>query len=112
MLRESGYLPELFACVSCGTAVDAGSNGAGLYFSASLGGLVCRNCESATPDRMEIDPRLIRMVQSILRLPRANGSPQRLPQLTRHQTDPINRMFVEQIQHTLGKRLRLSRYIF
>jgi len=114
MLRESGYLPELFACVECGTTMEStrGNVGyGGCYFSAALGGLVCRNCEGTTPDRMEIDARLVRMVQGILRLPRANGSPQRLPQLTRHQTDPINRLFVEQVQHTLGRGLRLPRYI-
>ncbi len=114
LLRESGYLPELFACVSCGTSMESGSgNGGygGAYFSASLGGLVCRSCEGTTPDRMEIDSRLVRMIQGILRLPRANGSPQRLPQLTRHQTDPINRLFVDQIQHTLGRALRLPRYV-
>ena len=114
LLRESGYLPELFACVSCGTSMESGGGNGGYggsYFSASLGGLVCRSCEGTTPDRLEIDPRLVRMVQGVLRLPRANGSPQRLPQLTRHQTDPINRLFVDQIQHTLGKALRLPRYV-
>jgi hypothetical protein len=58
-----------------------------------------------------LDPRLLRLLQTIVRLPRANGSPQRLPQLTRHQTDPINRIFANQIQHTLGRGLRLPKYV-
>jgi hypothetical protein len=37
--------------------------------------------------------------------------PQRLPRLTRHQTDPINRLLADHVEHTLGKRLRLSRYV-
>jgi DNA repair protein RecO (recombination protein O) len=114
LLRESGYLPELFACVSCGTSMENGTGNSGhggIYFSAALGGLVCRTCEGTTPDRLEMDGRLVRLIQAILRLPRANGSPHRLPQLTRHQTDPINRMFVEQVQHTLGRALRLPRYV-
>jgi DNA repair protein RecO (recombination protein O) len=108
LLRESGYLVELFRCASCGAVLDERGPA---YFSANRGGVVCRNCEGTLPDRTEIDPRLLRLLQIILQLPRSNGSAQRLPQLTRHQTDPINRMFADHIQHTLGRPLRVSRYV-
>ena len=107
VLRESGYLPELEACVSCGGAL----NDTRLFFSPARGGVICRNCESIAPDRLEIDPRLLRIVQGILRLPRTGGAPQRLPRLTRHQTDPLNRMLATHIEHTLSKRLRMSSYV-
>jgi DNA repair protein RecO (recombination protein O) len=108
LLRETGYLAELFCCVSCGSTPDERSP---VFFSADRGGIVCRCCEGSIPDRSSIDPRLLRLLQGILRLPRANGSPQRLPQLTRHQSDPINRLFAAQIQHTLGRPLRLPKYV-
>ena len=108
LLRESGYLAELFCCVSCGSTIH---DRAPVYFSAGRGGIICRSCEAATPDRDGIDPRLLRLLQLIVRLPRANGSPQRLPHLTRHQTDPINRLFAAQVQHTLGRAMRLPRYV-
>jgi DNA repair protein RecO (recombination protein O) len=108
MLRESGYLAELHHCALCGNAL---SDALAAYFSPHHGGVICRNCEAAAPDRLQIDARLLRMVQGILRLPRNNGSIARLPQLTRHQTDPINRMLADHIEHTLGKRLKLSRYV-
>ena len=108
LLRESGYLAELFQCASCGSAIDDRGPS---YFSANRGGIVCRNCEGTLPDRSEIDSRLLRMLQGILRLPRSNGVAQRLPQLTRRQTDPINRMFADHVQHTLGRPLRLPRYV-
>ena len=108
LLRESGYLAELFNCVTCGSAL--GEEGRG-YFSPSRGGVVCRNCEGAIPDRLEIDARLLRLTQGIARLTRSNGSPQRLPQLTRHQTDPLNRILADHVQHTLGRGLRLARYV-
>ena len=108
LLREGGFLAELNACVSCGSKLD---DRGPIYFSPSRGGVICRNCHGAIPDCINMDPRLLRMLQGILRLPRANGSPQRLPQLTRHQTDPINRLFADQIQHTLGRPLRLPRYV-
>src|SRR5579859_1433873 len=48
LLRESGYLAELFACVCCGSTMD---DRASCYFSPARGGIVCRNCEQTTPDR-------------------------------------------------------------
>lgn len=108
LLKETGYLAEFSTCASCGSAVD---DRAPCYFSPARGDLVCRNCESVIHDRMSIDPRLLRLLQTILRLPRSNGAAQRLPQLTRHQTDPVNRLFADQIEHTLGRRLQLAPYV-
>lgn len=106
LLREAGYLPHLSSCAACGRELSDR-----VYFSVSQGGAICRDCEQALPDRMEIDARLVRLLQSILKLPRMNGSPQRLPKLSRHQTDPINRLLADHIQHTLSKRLRLPAYV-
>jgi DNA repair protein RecO (recombination protein O) len=108
LLRESGYLPELGACVNCGVMV--GGRDAG-YFSPARGGMVCRNCEGAHPDRLMFDSRLLAMVQNLLRLPKSNGAIQRLPRLTRHQTDPINRILAGHMRHTLGKKLRMPEYV-
>jgi DNA repair protein RecO (recombination protein O) len=108
LLRETGYLPELNGCVSCGSTIDERER---IFFSPNRGGVICRNCEGVTPDRMEIDARLIRIVRGVLSLPRVNGQPQRLPSLTRHQTDPINRMLTAHIEHTLQRRLRMVPYI-
>lgn len=108
LLRESGYLPELGACVECGAGgIDRDT----VYTSASRGGIICRNCEALTPDRMTLDVRLLRLAQSILRLPRTNGTALRLPRLTRHQTDPLNRVLAEHVEHTLGKRMRMPKYV-
>lgn len=111
LLRESGYLPEMAVCVNCNLPMGSSGGSYLTYFSASRGGIICRNCEGAMPDRIAIDARLIGVMQAILRLPKANGTTQRLPRLTRHQTDPINRVFAEHMQHTLGKRLRMVDYV-
>jgi DNA repair protein RecO (recombination protein O) len=108
LIRQTGHMAELTACVECGSTL---SDRDPAYFSPSRGGVICRNCEGATPDRMGFDTRLLRLAQQILRLPRSNGSPQRLPRLTRHQTDPLNRLFAEHIEHTLGRRLKMPRYV-
>lgn len=108
LLREAGYLPELGQCVSCGRDIDPREP---VYFSPASGGVICKTCEGATPDRSPVDPRLLAMIQNLLRLPRVNGTAQRLPRLTRHQTDPINRMLALHIEHTLSRPLRLRPYV-
>lgn len=108
LLRETGYLAELTACVACGMAIGDREH---CYFSAARSGIVCRRCEGAIPDRMNMDSRLLRLLQGMLRLPRSNGAARRLPKLTRHQTDPINRLLAEHVEHTLGRRLRLAWYV-
>ena len=105
LLRETGHLPRLSGCVSCDR------DGEGEYFSPARGGVICRNCEGATPDRLSVDARLMRLAQQILSLPRSNGSPQRLPRLSRHQTDPLNRLLESHIEFNTGKRLRMPRYV-
>jgi DNA repair protein RecO len=101
LLRESGYLPELLACVSCGTAT---ADWPRAWFSVSRSGIVCRNCEATIHDRRELDIRLLRLLQTLLRVPR-------LPQLTRHQTDPLNRLLADHVEQTLGRPLRMRRYV-
>jgi DNA repair protein RecO (recombination protein O) len=110
LLREAGYVPELSGCVECGARDFAGDDR--VFFSPNRGGVVCRNCEGASPDRIEIDPRLLRIVAAIVSLPRqTNGAVQRLPRLTRHQTDPINHLLADHVEHTLGRRLRMPRWV-
>jgi DNA repair protein RecO (recombination protein O) len=108
LLRQTGFLADLSTCSACGGTIGERE---GVSFSPSHGGVVCRNCEGVVHDRMPLDLRLLRMLQGMLRLPRINGAAPRLPRLTRHQTDPLNRLFAEQIEHTLGKRLRMPAYV-
>jgi DNA repair protein RecO (recombination protein O) len=108
LLLQTGHLGDLVTCVECFKAV---ADPVVAYFSPSRGGLVCKNCQSVLADRIRFDPRLLRLTQQLLALPRHNGSPQRLPRLTRFQTDPLNYIFAEQITQTLGKRLRMPTYV-
>jgi DNA repair protein RecO (recombination protein O) len=108
LLRETGYLPGLEGCVSCGQEIDFRTAYA---FSASRGGIICSICSGTSGDRIGIDPRLVRLAQGIIRLHRNNGYAQRLPRLTRHQTDPLNRLLARHVQHTLSRELRLAPYV-
>lgn len=118
LLRDTGYLPELANCASCGQSQIANQK-TQIAFAPSRGGVVCRSCEPAFPDRLPFDARLLGVMQYVLKLVASNGRPatengpsaRRLPGLTRHQTDPINRILAEHVEHTLGRRLRLPRFV-
>jgi DNA repair protein RecO (recombination protein O) len=108
LFREAGYLPDLSACSNCRAPF---SDRQTWSFSPARSGIICRDCEGVAHDRMPLDARLVAMVGLLLRLPRQNGALQRLPRLTRHQTDPLNRVFAEHMQHTLGRQLRLLKHV-
>jgi DNA repair protein RecO (recombination protein O) len=108
LLHQSGNLGELGRCVECGNVLI---DNRPAFFSPGRGGTICQNCEGSVPDRLRLDARLLRLAQQLLRLPRSNGSPQRLPRLTRHQTDPLNHLFAEQMNVMLGKRMRMPGYV-
>jgi DNA repair protein RecO (recombination protein O) len=108
LLQHSGYLPELSRCLNCNAELR---NARAAFFSASRGGVLCASCESGFPDRERLDPRLLGIAVTALRLPRENNLPQRLPRLTRHQTDPLNRLLASHIEHTASRRLRLAPWV-
>jgi hypothetical protein len=90
----------------------AAANGE-VYFSARRGGAICGACAGigAAGDRRPIDVRLLRLAAGIIGLPRVDGIPQRLPKLTRRQTDPLNALVADYVQHTLARPLKLPRYV-
>jgi len=109
LLRETGFLPELTGCVACGRAIL--EREPVVYFSPPRGGVLCRECEPGGTGAFRLDLRVLRLIQNLLKLPRSAGVVQRLPRLTRAQTDPINRLLAEHVEYVLGKRLRLPRWI-
>lgn len=108
VLQQSGHSPRLGDCSECGCAMEPREPA---FFSPSRGGAVCPNCEGATPDRLSVDPRLLRVAQMVGQMSNGNGSPPRLPRLTRHQTDPLNHLLLQHIQHTVGRPLRIAAYV-
>lgn len=107
LLRQSGHLPELAACVECGQII---AERGPISFAPLLGGVICRNCELAIPQRGSIDGRLVGIMRHILELEKKSATA-RLPAMTRHQTDPINRLLGDYIEQMLGRRLRVLKWI-
>ena len=114
LLRESGYLPEVGTCVSCGVSQRGLAAEDPAYYSPGRGGVVCQSCQGLIHDRQEIDSRLIRLMQGMLHVlaqPRNRGTLPPLPHLERRHTDPINRLLAAHIENTLHRPLRLTRYV-
>jgi DNA repair protein RecO (recombination protein O) len=103
LLATAGFAPQLAGCVGCGAGIEPGQ---AAWFAPSRGGVVCRGCESSLPDRLALDGRLLRLLQTL-----AIPGPRNLPRLTRHQTDPLNRILAEHMTHTLGRPLRMAAYV-
>ena len=83
------------------------------YISANLGGIVCPTCEGAVPDRQGIDGRLLRLVRGFLRVSAeaGPGGVADLPPLARRHTDPINRVLLDHVQHTLGRPMSMGKWV-
>jgi len=107
ILRHAGFMPEFNVCVSCGTPIAEKNS---VFFAPSRGGVVCRNCQPAFPDRLTLDVRLLRLLQMI-QAPSIAGIPRRLPKLTRHQTDPLNILLMRHLENALGRRPRSAYYV-
>lgn len=107
LLRQSGFLPELAVCVTCGGELGSGR----VLFSTQQGGVVCSRCPRPAGPAVLADAKLIRILQTIARLPASQGIPQRLPRMTRTQTDPVNGLLAEYMRHVLGHDLRVAQYV-
>lgn len=108
LLRIAGFLPELNVCVICRRGLEKQPK---CRFSPAAGGLVCADCEPPPGVLTTPDMRLVRMLQMVMRLPQLAGIPQRLPRLTRSQSDPVNRLLADHIRYTLGHDLRVLEYV-
>lgn len=107
LLQQTGFMPELGACVSCGRPIGSGR----VLFSPAEGGIVCESCPAPAGARVFADARLIRMLHTVSKLPLTGGIPQRLPKLTRLQTNPANRLLAGYMRYVLGRDLRVAEYV-
>ncbi len=58
LLKETGLQPVLSHCVNCKSRYEhrASSIEHQVYFSSSVNGLICRDCEASFPDKIRLSP--------------------------------------------------------
>ena len=108
LLRKLGYLPSLDFCRRCGQEITGQADA---WFIPHEGSVACGQCGALPNQRVPLDWRVLRMIQLILKLPQAEGRPQRLPRLSRAQSDPINALLLSYLQETAGRALKTARYV-
>ena len=110
MLVSVGLLGQLARCAVCDQPV-LGESGAsrGAYFSASEGGLLCRDCEGTIAEKSPISPLGLAGLAALYAATesRRRGAKVALPDA---QAGEINRMFAYYASHAIGKELRLARH--
>jgi recombinational DNA repair protein (RecF pathway) len=56
LLKETGLKPVLTHCVNCKSSHEPRATRHEVFFSSSLNGLICRDCEAAFPDKIRLSP--------------------------------------------------------
>jgi len=96
LLKHVGLLGEMRTCASCGAAV-AGRGGS-TYFSSRLGGLICRDCEAAQPEKYLLDGTTLAGLAAVCA---AEGGTR--VALSAKQAQAVNRLLAYHIGQQLGK---------
>ena len=100
VIGHVGLLGELGLCVSCGRKVGTRD----VYFSSSLGGLLCRNCEPAATEKYHAGSAALSGLAAL-----AAAEAGKKPTLPPKQADAANALLAYHIQYQLGKRLKTAR---
>ncbi len=110
LLSHVGLLGELAACVECGKSPPPSAAKRGeLYFSASKGGLLCRDCETAVMEKYRLDGPTLAGLAALQAAQAAKPSAKRIT-LPDSQAHAVNRLLAYHIREQLGKELKLARH--
>ncbi len=101
LIRHVGLLGELNLCASCGGKVGTKE----VYFSSSLGGLMCRDCEPSATEKYYVSGAALSGLAAL-----AAAEAGKKPTLPPKQADAANALLAYHIQYQLGKRLKTARY--
>lgn len=99
LLRQTGLSPVLNACVNCKTSLAA--NWPRCYFSSAANGLVCRDCEAALPDRIELSKAVTNSL----------CSPEHLAGSSKKTLDEAEKLLVQYFTHILNRPPKMAKYI-
>lgn len=100
LIRHVGLLGGLNLCAACGGKVGAQD----VYFSSSLGGLLCRDCEPAATEKYHVSGAALAGLAAL-----AAAEAGKKPKLPTKQADAANALLAYHIQYQLGRRLKTTR---
>jgi len=108
LLRHMGLGCRLDACVSCGRPVEewGGRSARDVWFSSTLGGLLCGDCEPAATEKYKLDGPTRAALAALTAA--ETGARVTLPD---NQARGVNRLLAYRLQYQLGKPLRMAPHV-
>ena len=104
LLKETGLQPVLSHCVNCKTQyTNHGSRDTGheIYFSSSVNGLICRDCEAAFPDKIRLSPNAANCLSNLKLLAGAGENTLK----------EIEKLLTLHLTEILGHKPKMAKYI-
>lgn len=103
LMAIQGFAPEVFSCVSCGQRVLNK-----IYFSPSMGGILCFNCHKKDETAVNITPDTLSTLQKMLILTYEDLKSIVMNKYTREQLRNILSLF---ISHQIDRKLKTIQFI-
>jgi DNA repair protein RecO (recombination protein O) len=109
LLKETGLQPVLSHCVNCKSRSrpersrrDASRDTRyEFYFSSSVNGLICRDCEAAFPDKIRLSPKAVNCLSNLKLLAGAKENTLK----------EIEKLLTLHFTETLGQKPKMAKYI-
>ena len=100
VLRHVGLLGQMDTCVNCGRKIGT----KGVYFSSSLGGLLCRDCESGVVEKYAVSPSCLSAIAAL-----SAAEAGKRPTLPDKQARAINALLAYHIEFQSGREIKSAR---
>jgi DNA repair protein RecO (recombination protein O) len=101
LLKETGLQPVLSHCVNCKTRHDKRDTRYEIYFSSSVNGLICRDCEASFPDKIRLSPNTAGCLSNLKLLA---GAP-------KNTLKEIEKLLTHHLTEILGHKPKMAKYI-
>jgi DNA repair protein RecO (recombination protein O) len=101
LLKETGLQPVLNCCVNCKTRHDQRDTRNEIYFSSSVNGLICRDCEAAFPDKIKLSPNVANCLSNLKLLTGAKEKTLK----------EIEKLLAHHFTEILGHKPKMAKYI-
>jgi len=111
LLRNVGLLGDLRTCVSCGADITSPPDKTRpeVYFSSQEGGLLCRDCEAAAPEKYRLDADTLSGLVSLQTARKPKPDLPR-PAFPDAQACAVSRLLDYHTTQLLGRPLKLARH--
>ena len=106
LLRHVGLLGGLDHCTGCGMPIAEMPANSNVYFSSTLGGILCEGCDEASAEKFLLKPQARAGLAALATAEAGQKTP-----LPEPQASQANKLLAYHFAQQLGKTLRMTRHI-